>query len=68
MSQIGMQMPGRQRTKAPTINAYTGLMLCAVACLGVALVLVGQAAMTVGPEGGPMDAIKLHGSNLQLND
>lgn len=65
-----MQMPGRQRMRAPSLNIYTGLMLCALACLITAAVLAGQAAMKVGPKGGTMNALKLHPAtgSLQLND
>lgn len=60
MSQIGMQMPGRQRSRAPSINVYTGILFCAVVCLAGALYFAAQAALTVGPEGGFMEAMKVH--------
>lgn len=68
MSQMGMQLPGAQRKRAPSINVYTGLAMCAVASLAAAVVLVYLAAVKVGPDAGPLGALKLHpqGQTLKL--
>ncbi|MGP1346538.1 MAG: hypothetical protein ACTS3F_07710 [Phycisphaerales bacterium] len=60
MSQMGMQMPGRARSAKPKLNAYTGLMLAAVAALAFATVFAFFAASTIGPGGGFMGAFKVH--------
>ena len=60
MSQLGMQMPGAQRTRTASMNVYTGLMLAAVVSLLAAVGLVFYAGMQVGPGEGPMAALKLH--------
>lgn len=60
MSQLGMQMPGAQRTRPASLNVYTGLLLCAVACLAAATFLVYRAATVVGPDEGALGAFKLH--------
>ncbi len=63
MSQLGMQMPGRKRTRPATVNVYTGMLLAAVGALVAAVVLVGSAAMKVGPGDGVMSAIEMHPAN-----
>lgn len=60
MSSLGMQMPGRQRTRPSTVNVYTGLLLAAVACLGGAIAFVFLAGMKVGPGSGVMSAVTIH--------
>ena len=60
MSQLGMQMPGAQRTRGPSMNTYTGLLLVAVVCLGAAVGFAVLAGMKVGPGGGAMAAVKIH--------
>lgn len=66
MSQFGMQMPGAQRARGPAMNAYTGMMLIAVVCLGAAIGFAVYAGMKVGPGGGPMAALKLHPQSGRL--
>lgn len=60
MSQLGMQMPGRRRTRPAAPNVYTGLLLAACAALFGAILLVALAGMNIGPGSGPMAAISLH--------
>ncbi len=60
MSQLGMQMPGRRRTRAATPNVYTGMLLAACAALLGAIVIVGSAGMKVGPGSDVMAAVKIH--------
>lgn len=60
MSQFGMQMPGAQRARTAPLNIYAGLMLAAVVSLVAAIGFVVYAGMQVGPDGGPMAAVKLH--------
>lgn len=60
MSQMGMQLPGAQRKRSPSINVYTGMMLCAVAALAAATALMFLAASRIGPDEGPMGALKVH--------
>lgn len=62
MSQFGMQMPGAQRARRPSMNAYTGILLCAVACLAAAVVMVYLNGSKIGPQGDPLGAIKVHPS------
>ncbi len=51
MSQLGMQMPGAQRSRKAQPNAYTAMMLGACVVLAVAVVLVGRSAVMVAPGG-----------------
>jgi len=61
MSQMGMQLPGTQRKRAPVINVYTGLMMCAVVALAAASFVMFRAASAIGPsDQGVMGALKLH--------
>lgn len=60
MSQMGMQLPGAQRKRSPAINVYTGMMVCAVAALAAATVLMYLAATKIGPDEGAMGALKIH--------
>lgn len=60
MSQLGMQMPGRRRTRPATPNVYTGMLAAAAAALIGAIVLVGMAGMKVGPGTGVMSAVQIH--------
>ncbi|MEM1424805.1 MAG: hypothetical protein AAGH64_12495 [Planctomycetota bacterium] len=62
MSQLGMQMPGRRRTRPATPNVYTGMLAAACAALIGAIVLVGLAGIKVGPGSGVMAALTIHGS------
>lgn len=70
MSSLGMQMPGRQRVRASTVNVYTGLMLATVACLLGAITFVLLAGMKVGPGSGVMSAVQIHpeGQPVRLED
>jgi hypothetical protein len=60
MSQMGMQMPGRRRVAPRSLNVYSGLLLGAIVCLIAAIVLVGMAAIQIGPGDGVMSALKIH--------
>ena len=60
MSQLGMQMPGRRRTRPATPNVYTGMLAAAAAARIGAIVLVGMAGMKVGPGTGVMSAVQIH--------
>jgi hypothetical protein len=55
MSQFGMQMPGAGMQRRASMNVYTGLLGLAAVCLIAAVVLVGLAATTIGPDGSPLD-------------
>ena len=73
MSQMGMQMPGRRRARAATVNVYTGLMLASVACLGFAVAMTFMAGQKIGPDKGLMGPFHLHpearpGQTLRLPD
>ncbi len=59
MSQLGMQMPGAQRSRRATPNVYTGLLLAAVTALAVATVIVFLQAQKVAPGEGMLDVLKL---------
>lgn len=63
MSQLGMQMPGRKRTRPATVNVYTGMLLAAVGALIAAIVVVGSAGMKIGPGDGVMSAVQIHPEN-----
>ncbi|MBL0926815.1 MAG: hypothetical protein IBJ11_04075 [Phycisphaerales bacterium] len=67
MSQMGMQMPGAARGRAPSLNIYTGLMAVAVVCLLAAVVQTLRAGMTIGPEGSLMGALSVHEGNKPVN-
>jgi hypothetical protein len=69
MSQMGMQLPGAQRKRAPAINVYTGLMFCAVVALAAAVALMFRASASIGPDEGLMGALKIHpkGPALKLS-
>ncbi len=60
MSQLGMQMPGSQRSRGGSPNVYAGLLLAAVACLLTAIIFVMIAGSRVGPGGSLMGAFRLH--------
>lgn len=70
MSQMGMQLPGAQRKRSPSINVYTGLMMCAVVALGAATFVMFRSASLVGPDEGVMGALKIHpkGQPIKLKD
>lgn len=53
MSQFGMQMPGGQLRRGPSLNVYTGLLFVAVVALAVACLFMFQAASKVGADGSP---------------
>jgi len=63
MSQIGMNLPGSQRKRGPSMNIYTGLLFLAVVCLGAAVVIVWTAGMKLSPEAGAMGAFKVQDAN-----
>jgi hypothetical protein len=67
MSQLGMQMPGRKRTRAATPNVYTGILLGAVGALIGAIAIVWIAGMQVGPGEGPMSALSIHPDSGRLD-
>lgn len=66
MSQMGMQMPGAQRSRKPALNIYTGLSLVAMLTVLVATIFVYRAASLVAPESGPMGALKLQESGRDV--
>ncbi len=51
MSQFGMQLPGGAVRRGPMMNVYTGLLLCAVAALAVACVVMYMQGSKLGPGG-----------------
>jgi hypothetical protein len=53
MSNVGMQLPGGQVQRGPSMNVYTGLLLLAVLALAAASVMVYMSAGKVGKEGKP---------------
>lgn len=55
MSQFGMQMPGGQMSRGPTMNIYTGLLALAVVGLIAASAYVWMQAARVSPTGTPWD-------------
>lgn len=67
MSQLGMQMPGAQRTRSAGPNVYSGLLLGAVVCLMVAVGFLFYAGTMVGPGGGMMAALKIHPAGQKLD-
>lgn len=69
MSQMGMQMPGRQRRRKSMPGVYAGMMLAAVASLTMAIVFVALAGMRIGPGEGVMAAINVHPEGrVELSD
>lgn len=52
MSQLGMQMPGAQRSRKPALNVYTGLALAATLSLGAACALVYLNSQKIAPQDG----------------
>jgi len=59
MSQLGMNLPGSQRSARPSMNIYTGLLFLAVAALAAAVALVWTAGIQLAPEKGPVGAFKV---------
>lgn len=55
MNQFGMQLPGGQVQRGPTMNVYTGLLLLAVIALAAASIMVYLNASKVGKDGKPFD-------------
>lgn len=53
MSQFGMQMPGGNLQRGPTMNVYTGLLGLAVLALLAACVFVALQGQKIGPDGSP---------------
>jgi hypothetical protein len=53
MSQFGMQMPGGQLQRGPSLNIYTGLLALAVLALLIACVFVAFQGQQIGPDGSP---------------
>ena len=59
MSQLGMQLPGAQRTRRATVDEFTALMFAAVVILLGALAVVYLVGATaVAPGNGPADILK----------
>lgn len=55
MSQFGMQMPGGMQRRGPSLNVYTGLMLCAVIALLAACIVVYMYGSKIGHKGNPLE-------------
>jgi hypothetical protein len=53
MNQFGLNMPGGQMQRAPSMNLYTGLLALAVLALAAACVLVYLQNQKIGPGGSP---------------
>lgn len=68
MSQMGMNMPGSQRSRRATMNVYTGLMATAVVCLLAAVVLVAMNGALIGPGGNWMGAFQIHSKDVKKLD
>ncbi len=51
MSQFGMQMPGGQMQRGPTLTVYTGLLALAAVALVAASLFVYMQAAKVGKNG-----------------
>jgi hypothetical protein len=62
MTQFGMQMPGGQMQRGPSMNIYTGLLALAVLGLLAASVYVYIQAAKVSPTGAPWDLQKPDGA------
>lgn len=65
MSQYGMQMPGGQLQRGPTMNVYTGLLLAAVIALLAASGAVFYQGQKIGPNG---NAFAVHEFNDQTKN
>ena len=60
MSQLGMQLPGAQRTRRATVDEFTALMFAVVVILiGAIAVVYLFGATKVAPGSGPLDAVKM---------
>ena len=55
MNQYGMQLPGGQMQRGPSMNVYTGLLLLAVISLAAASIFVFLNAGKVGKGGKPFE-------------
>lgn len=53
MSQFGMQMPGGNLQRGPSMNVYTGLLAAAVIALLAACAFVAIEGGKIGPDGSP---------------
>lgn len=53
MSQFGMNMPGGQARRGPTLNVYTGLLFLAVVALAAACGFMYVGAAKLGVNGDP---------------
>jgi hypothetical protein len=53
MSQFGMQMPGGQVQRGPTLNVYTGLLAVAALAMFAAAVFVYIEGSRIAPDGMP---------------
>jgi len=51
MSQIGMQMPGGQLQRGPSLNVYTGLLAIAALAMVAAAAFVAIEGGKIGPNG-----------------
>ncbi|MFN7019733.1 MAG: hypothetical protein ACK4WH_00215 [Phycisphaerales bacterium] len=65
MSQFGMQMPGGQLQRGPTMNVYTGLLALAVVGLIAACGYMYVQGSKVSPTGQPWDLQKVNESTKQ---
>jgi hypothetical protein len=53
MSQFGMQMPGGQLQRGPSLNIYTGLLALAAVALIAASAYVFMQGTKIGKDGSP---------------
>ena len=60
MSQLGMQMPGAQRSRRPSMNIYTGVLFFTVVALAAALAMVYMNARQIAPGDDPLAPLKVH--------
>lgn len=58
MSQFGMQMPGGQLQRGPTLNVYTGLLAIAALAMVAAAAFVAIEGGKIGPNGSPFGTHK----------
>ena len=65
-AQMGMSLPGSRQRVSARVNVYTVLTGVACVALAAAVVVVGQAAIAVGPGSDVTAAVKLHPENGQI--